>query len=81
VPVKAHSTSALAFASSLYPAQESLAHLKDFITEKDKELIALVNNAGIDPEGDTILHSGSAKIENVLADPSIESQALETNVL
>ena len=40
-----------------------------------------MNNTGIDPEGDKIFKSGSAKTNNVRMDPSVESQVMETNVI
>lgn len=47
------------------------------------KLVAIVNNAGINPEGDAMAKAYAAgeEPENVLADPSVASRVLDTNVV
>lgn len=56
--------------------------VKDFLKKYDKELIAVVNNAGVNPEGDKMNEGGKlSNQENKMADPSIGSLVFETNVI
>ena len=59
----------------------AMKQLKSFLEQYEKELIAVVNNAGINPEADKINEGGTPKVENVLADPSVGSRVFETNVV
>ena len=47
------------------------------------QLIAVINNAGINPEGDAMseVYANDGTPENVLADPSIGTRVLQTNVV
>mmetsp|Transcript_8108 Transcript_8108/g.11590 ORF Transcript_8108/g.11590 Transcript_8108/m.11590 type:complete len:226 (+) Transcript_8108:514-1191(+) len=61
----------------------AMKELQSFLEQHKKELIAVVNNAGINPEGDKInetLRKGE-RLKNILAEPSIGSRVLETNVI
>mmetsp|Transcript_8283 Transcript_8283/g.18554 ORF Transcript_8283/g.18554 Transcript_8283/m.18554 type:complete len:308 (-) Transcript_8283:118-1041(-) len=61
----------------------AMKQLKSFLEKHNKELIALVNNAGINPEGDAIAETlgKGEKLGNTLAEPSIGSRVFETNVV
>lgn len=60
----------------------AVKQIKSFLDQDPKkELIAVVNNAGIDPESEKITEGGTTKIENILADPSVGSRVFETNVV
>uniref|UniRef100_A0A7S4RAW2 Uncharacterized protein n=2 Tax=Ditylum brightwellii TaxID=49249 RepID=A0A7S4RAW2_9STRA len=61
----------------------AMKELQSFLEQHKKELIAVVNNAGINPEGDKInetLRKGE-RLKNILAEPSIGSRVFETNVI
>ena len=49
----------------------------------DCQLIAVVNNAGINPEGDAMseVYAKDGTPENVLADPTVATRVLQTNVV
>jgi len=49
----------------------------------DCKLIAVVNNSGINPEGDIMseIYANGGTLENVLADPSVVTRVLQTNVV
>lgn len=55
--------------------------VKGFLKKYDKELIAVVNNAGVNPEGDKMNEGGKFNLENKMAAPSIGSLVFETNVI
>lgn len=59
----------------------AMEQLQSFLKEHKKELIAVVNNAGINPEGDQLNESGKTSKQNKLVDASIGSRTLETNVI
>lgn len=61
----------------------AMKQLRAFLTEHNKKLVALVNNAGINPEGEkmTEAYSKGQPPEAVLADPSVGSRVFETNVV
>mmetsp|Transcript_19961 Transcript_19961/g.43275 ORF Transcript_19961/g.43275 Transcript_19961/m.43275 type:complete len:711 (+) Transcript_19961:2-2134(+) len=62
----------------------AVKQLKSFLQKYNKDLVAVVNNAGINPEGEKIadtLQKGQT-LDNALADPtSIGSLVFETNVV
>lgn len=53
--------------------------LESFLEQYGKELIAVVNNAGINPEAGEGLEK--PEVTQLLADPSLGSRVLETNVI
>lgn len=61
----------------------AMDQLKSFLKEHDKRLVALVNNAGINPEADAIADRKDEGEEgpNELVDPSVGSRVFETNVV
>jgi len=59
----------------------AVKQLKEYLYEHKKDLIAVVNNAGINPEAAIMNNDGTTKVENVLVDPSVGSSVFETNVL
>lgn len=62
----------------------AVKRVKDVLKEQKVELVAIVNNAGINPEGDIIadqIQANNKRLENEFADLSIASRVLETNVI
>lgn len=61
----------------------AINQLKSFLDKHDKQLIALVNNAGINPEGIKIqeIFDNGEELKNVLAESHLGSQIFETNVI
>lgn len=61
----------------------AMKQLESYLEKHNKDLIALINNAGINPEGDEIgetLRKGE-KLNNMLVEPTIGSRVFETNVV
>jgi NAD(P)-dependent dehydrogenase (short-subunit alcohol dehydrogenase family) len=63
--------------------EPAVQRVQAILAQQKVVLIAIVNNAGINPEGDEIAHilAAGKEPENVLADPSVASRVLETNVV
>eukprot|EP00567_Pseudictyota_dubia_P014366 CAMPEP_0197444418 /NCGR_PEP_ID=MMETSP1175-20131217/9911_1 /TAXON_ID=1003142 /ORGANISM="Triceratium dubium, Strain CCMP147" /LENGTH=237 /DNA_ID=CAMNT_0042975199 /DNA_START=90 /DNA_END=800 /DNA_ORIENTATION=+ len=61
----------------------AMIQLKSFLEKHDKQLVALINNAGINPEGDKIaeIFDKGENLPNALADPSVGIRIFETNVI
>jgi len=57
----------------------ALKQLKSFLDQHKKELISVVNNAGIHPESKNFFEDSEEK--DFLTDPSIGTQIFETNVI
>ena len=63
--------------------QPAVERVQSVLKETNTKLIAIVNNAGINPEGDAMndYYAEGKTPPNVLADASVASRVLETNVV
>lgn len=63
--------------------QPAVERVQNVLKETNTKLIAIVNNAGINPEGDGMNHyyAEGKTPPSILAEPSVASRVLETNVV
>lgn len=61
----------------------AVKQLKAYLEKYDKDLVAVVNNAGINPEGEEISNANvkGETPENVLSEPSLGTRVFDTNVV